>query len=141
MTAGFATAASDRLTLAKAGFSIAALEGTQALAMLLSPSDGFAANVNVQVQPYPGTLDDYIALSRDQFREIGATVVSQRKSGASTRVVEYTGEVSGSSLHFYSRAEKRGNKVYLATASATAQQRPSLSAKLKACVDSLKTAK
>jgi hypothetical protein len=137
-TAGFATAASDQVALPGAGYSIAPLEGAQALSMVLPASGGFAANVNVQIQPYPGTLDGYISLSQGQFRQAGLTVLNQRKEGSSEWIVEYTGEMAGRSLHWYSRAKMKNGKVYLATATATKEQWPPLSAKLRSCVDSLK---
>ncbi len=137
-TAGFATAASDQFTLPAAGFSIAPLEGAEALLMALPASGGFAANVNIQVQPYAGTLDGYISLSQEQLRQLRGTVLNQRKEGSSGWVVEYTGDMSGRSLHWYARAKMKNGKVYLATATASKEQWPSLSAKLRACVDSLK---
>jgi hypothetical protein len=140
-TAGFATAASDQITLTGAGFSIAALEGCEGLMMLLPSSDGFAPNVGVQIQRYSGTRDEYIALSKDQFPQIRATVVREQKKGPSGWVVEYTGDMVGRSLHWYQRAELKNGEVYLATATATTEQWPSVSDGLRACVDSLKLVK
>jgi hypothetical protein len=121
------------------GFSIQRLEGCQTLMMLLPMSDAFAPNVNVQVQPYPGTLEDYIALSRQQCHEAGWKIVSQKK-GKSSLVIEYRGSMGGPDLHWYSRAELRQKKAYLATATALETQWPSTSRRLKACVDSLRVA-
>ncbi len=141
VTAGFATAASDQVALPGAGYSIAPLQGAEALVMLLPASGGFAANVNVVTQRHPGTLDEYIAPSLAQFRQLGATVLNQRKEGSSEWVIEYTGEMSGRGLHCYARAKLSKGKAYLATATATREQWPSLSGKLKACVDSLELTK
>ena len=136
-TAGLATAASDQLTFRDAGFSIAPLEGSETLMMVLPASDGFAASVNVQIQHYPGALDDYVSLSKEQFRQMGMKVLSERKKGPSGWLVEYMGDMGGRSLHWYAHAELRKDKVYLATATATKRQWPSLSSKLKICIDSL----
>jgi hypothetical protein len=129
------------LTLTDAGFSIAPLEGAQQLSMVLPASGGFAANVNVQIQPYPGALDGYISLSQGQFRQAGLTVLNQRKEGPSEWVVEYAGQMAGRSLHWYARAKLKPGKIYLATATASKEQWPSVSAKLKTCVDSLEVTK
>ncbi len=109
--------------------------------MVLPASGGFAANVNVQIQPYPGALDGYISLSQGQFRQAGLTVLNQRKEGPSEWVVEYAGQMAGRSLHWYARAKLKPGKIYLATATASKEQWPSVSAKLKTCVDSLEVTK
>ncbi len=55
--------------------------------------------------------------------------------------MEYTGDMSGRTLQWYARAELKDGKAYLATATATQEQWPSVSAKLRACADSLTLAK
>jgi hypothetical protein len=135
--AGLATAASDRLTFANAGFSIAPLEGAESVIMTVPAAGGFSPNVNVQAQRYPGSLDDYISLSKGQFRQMSLTVVSERKAGNTGWVVEYTGEMSGRPLHWYSRAVWKRGTVYLATGTASKELWPSYSTRLKACVDSV----
>ena len=56
------TQAQSRLDFPSAGFAIAVLEaepgdvGYIALTMSLPPTDGFAPNVNVQIQPFEGSL-------------------------------------------------------------------------------------
>lgn len=133
-------ATSDRLTFRAGGFSIEPLEGFQVLAMTLPVSDAFAPNVNVQIQPYPGTLDDYVALSKQQSREHGLDIVREAQNGESGYVIEYKGSMAGRDMHWHAKAELRQNKVYLATATALEGQWPSVSDKLKACVDSLQVA-
>ena len=80
-----------QLTFTASGFSIRPLEGWETLTMLLPASDGFAPNVNVQIQPYPGTLDSYIALSKGQLKQMGFQAVREARRGKSGWVVEYTG--------------------------------------------------
>jgi hypothetical protein len=139
--AGLAAAASERLTLPGTGFSVVPLEGCRALIMSLAPSGGFAPNVNVQVQPYSGTRDQYAALSKSQLANLGLALVREQKNGASGWTAEYTGNMAGRDLHWYARAELKGGNVYLATATAAKEQWSSVSPKLKACVDSLRTTK
>jgi hypothetical protein len=139
-----AAESTNRLVFPLGGFSIKPLEApmgnvpNQALLMALPASDGFAANVNVQIQPYNGTLDEYIALSEGQFKTAGFKVIQQTKLSASAVVFEYTGEVQGHALHWYARAEHSSGKVYLVTATAAEAQWKRDSAALKACVDSFR---
>jgi hypothetical protein len=139
-----ASSASGLLHFASTGFSIAPLEAPagdasyQALMMLLPAKGGFAGNVNVMIQPYEGTIDEYASLSLKQFKDAEMKVVQQAKAGKSGYFFEYTGVLQGRALHWYSRAEKSGNHVYLATATATERDWPKQSAQLKACVDSFR---
>ena len=126
------------------GFSIQALEERpgdttrQALVMTLPATGDFAANVNVQIQPFDGSLDEYVALSEEQFQAMGLHSIAQQRLDANTAVFEYTGELAGRRLHWYSRAERAPGRIYLATATATEQQWTTAGARLKACVDSLR---
>jgi hypothetical protein len=134
----------NRLHFPVTGFSIAPLEGVagettrQVLMMFLPPNGNFAGNVNVQIQPYNGTIDEYMALTQKQFKDAGVKVIEQKKVGKSVVVFEYSGELQGQSLHWYARAEKSAGHVYLATATAAEQQWAKQGAQLKACVDSLR---
>ena len=101
-------------------------------------SDGFAANVNVQIQPYSGTLDEYIALSEEQFKAAGFKVVQRSKQGQSAVVFEYVGEMQGRALHWYAKAVHATDRVYLVTATATETQWKREAVPLKECVDSFR---
>ena len=135
---------SERLRFRINRFSIKPLEGQSAsavhqpLIMMLPPSQCFAPNVNVQIQPYRGSLDDYMVLSKSQFKAAKWTLVKEQKLGEDTVVFEFFGAAQGRPLHWFARAQKRGAKVYLATATATLAQWPKLSRKLIACVTSFK---
>ena len=131
-----------RLEFKTHGFSIEALEEpsdatVQALVMTLPATDGFAANVNVQVQPYAGTLAEYMALSKTQLEQVKFKEI-KTDTNDDRCVMEYTGTTQGRALHFYSVAKKRGNKIILATATATQAQWPKVSQKLLRCANSLK---
>lgn len=134
----------NRLHFPITGFSIAPLEAPlgqsphQALMMLLPQTDGFSASVNVQIQPYTGTIDEYLALSLQQFKSAGLKLLQQKTPGKSVAVFEYTGEMEGQVLHWYARAEKAAGKVYLVTATAADEQWSKVSAQLKVCVDSFR---
>lgn len=133
---------SARLEFKTHGFSIEAIEETsestvQALVMTLPPTDRFAPNINVQVQPYTGTLAEYVVLSKTQLEQVKFKEI-KTENKADQYVMEYTGTTQGRALHFYSVAKKRGNKIILVTATATQEQWPKVSQKLLHCADSLK---
>ena len=133
-----------RLRFPVTGFSIAPLEVApgdktcQALVMFLPATGDFAGNVNVQIQPYSGTIEEYTTLTLNQFKNASVKVIEQRKTGKSGVVFEYNGELQGRALHWYARAEKTGGHVYLATATATEEEWAGQGAKLRNCVDSLR---
>ena len=134
----------QRLHFPAAGFSIAPLDAPvdqatrQAVVMLLPAIEGFSANVNVQIQPYSGSLEEYRALTQKQFKEAAVKVIVEKKLGKSVVIYEYSGEIRGQLVHCYARAVKSGEHVYLATATAAEAQWPKQSARLKACVDSFR---
>jgi len=132
-------APSAQPTFSLGAFSIQRLEGCQSLIMLLPTSDAFSVNVTVLVKPYSGTLDDYLALSKQQFHEANWKLVTQKK-GESSWVAESRGSTAGRDRHWYSKVVVHGKKAYTATGVALETQWPSTSRRLKACVDSLRVA-
>lgn len=142
-TVSFA-ASTNRLHFPASGFSIAPLDSPlaqtpqQVIVMMLPPADGFGGNVNVQIQPYAGTLADYVTLSQEQFKAGKLTVLDQRTLGKSVAAFEYMGKLQGRSLHWYARVELFNGNIYLATATSLETQWTKEAAQLKACVDSLR---
>ncbi len=134
------------LVFDEAGFSIKALDappevaGGQPLQMLLPPNNGFSANVNIQIQPYNGTLTQYKSISDSQFKQYGFKPIISKVSKDSV-IFEYTGTMAGKKLHWYSRAYKRGNFVYLVTATEQESNWPKTKKKLITVVDSFKLKK
>lgn len=115
--------AADRYVSDSLGFEISApapgsISGIyQHCLFYLPASDGFAANVNLQVQEYSGTLSEYKTVSESEFERMGLkTIRSAIEQGVFT--VEYSGKMSSHDLHWYAKAFKKGNKVYLITATA-----------------------
>ena len=135
--------AQSRLDFPSAGFSIAALDaaptemGYQVLTMSLPPSGGFSPNINVQIQPFDGSLDDYIALTHEQFDTYGLEMLSEDREDVSV-TWEYSGTIQGMDLHCYARAECTAGKVYLVTGAAYSAQWGTVSATLRSCVDSFR---
>ncbi len=143
LSAGVGRAGSTNVMFfAESGFSIAPLEAPpgrspqQVLMMMLPATNGFAPNVNVQIQPYEGSIDDYAVLSLGQFKKANLKVIHQSKTKDSALVFEYSGEMQGRNLHWYARIQKSGGRAYVATATALEEQWAGFAPRLKACVDS-----
>lgn len=139
----FSTANASTLTFPDSAFSIDSLDATPTLAggspltMRLPAQNGFAPNVNVQIQPYPGTLKQYVELSVSQFSQYGLNVIqSDIKNNIAT--LEYTGVIQGLNAHYYANASKKGNFVYLVTATDSIQNWNNSSQKLIKTVNSFK---
>ena len=106
--------------------------------MSLAPTEQFSPNVNVLIQPYQGSMADFLVLSRKQFKEMNLTIVRDETVGAA-HVFEYKGTMMNRQLHWYARMQASRGFVYLATATAQETQWKDVSDRLKTCVDSLKT--
>ena len=139
------TVTAATIDLPQYGFSIEALDAppstttaTTALMTFLPVSDGFAPNVNVNIQPYPGSMASYVTMSKDQFKQMNWTVVAEKQNGENEWIVEYTGPMQGNELHFYARAVANNGKVYLVTASSKETQWSSVSSLLRKAVDAFK---
>jgi hypothetical protein len=128
------------------GFQIEALDATPnasatttALVLCLPASEGFGPNINIQVQPYTGTIKEYATLSTGQFDELKWKIISEKEIGDNEWSVEYTGTGESGELHFYARAISKNGKVYLATATAKESQWPTVGDTLRQHIDSFKT--
>jgi hypothetical protein len=138
--------ADDTLHFTKEGFSIRSLhppigaQPVQVLSMQLASDGTFASNVNVQIQPFAGTMDDYIKMSLDEFAQLGLTLASKKKTSEDVVILDYTGTMRDLPLHFYARAlrSKAKGVIYLVTGTALASQWAKAAPEIKACVDSLK---
>ncbi len=139
-----AYAGSSSATFNQAGFSINVLDseasnaGSQPLMMMMPALNGFSANVNVQIQPYPGSLEDYKKLSEAQFVQMGLITISSSENGNEIHW-EYSGNMQGKNMHFYSKAIKVGNLFYLATGTDLESNWPKTSNKIKSVINSFTT--
>ena len=125
------------------GFAIDPLVGhdaeqmQQVVTMMLPATGGFSPNVNVQVQPFHGTIEEYLSVSKEQFKAGGITMLSE-KHDAKTATLEYKGTMQGQPLHWYARAFLAKNGLILATGTALESQWKGASAALRKSVDSLR---
>ena len=129
------------LVFEQAGFQIDSLESapgeaiSQPLMMFLPAEGGFAANVNIQIQPYTGTISDYKKLSESQFSQLGIKIIRSELKG-NIVTFEYTGPMNNAMLHWYAKAVKKGNYVYLATATSLDENWTTNKTKLVSSVNS-----
>src|SRR4051812_13939524 len=106
--ASLAFAGEHVVDMSAQGFTISALDpmagtGTyQSLIMMLPASERFAPNVNVVIQDYNGTFEDYMKQSRDEFGKMGAKVLAD-KAGKNEGLFEYVAQQQGREMHFYAR--------------------------------------
>jgi hypothetical protein len=106
---------------------------------LLPPGEKFAPNINVNIQPYGGTLKAYDELSRKQLGESGWKITqSQVDEAHGVITYEYEGKHDGRDMHWYAKAFQKGDRVYLVTGIALAVQWKDVSAKLIQSVDSFR---
>jgi hypothetical protein len=105
------------------------------LVMTLSAEGGFASNVNVQIQQYPQSLKAYLDLTLKQLKQMKWTVIEKKETNDFIEI-EYEGRMQGKKLHWYARAFKKGNSVFLITATSLDSKWKTSSEKLKECVNS-----
>jgi hypothetical protein len=87
-------------------------------AFFAPPADGFAANMNIQVQPLSGSLEDFQRLSVAQFNAMGLESVSTQEIQVDGhRALEwvYRGQLQNRRLKFLSLAVARDGAIYLLT--------------------------
>jgi hypothetical protein len=81
----------------------------------LSAQDDFAANVNLQVQEFNGKIEDYKNLSDEQFKQASLKIIQSSTEGE-IYAVEYAGKMNQYDLHWFAKAFRHKNKIYLVTA-------------------------
>ncbi|MEK6744244.1 MAG: hypothetical protein AABZ15_11560 [Nitrospirota bacterium] len=106
------------------------------IAMFFLPvSDNFSANVNIQKQQFTEPVEAYDTLTMSQFKQFNMTVLNRTIKGNDLRY-EYKGEIEGRTLHWYAKAIKSGQHVYLVTATGLDSQWAQQKALLIKSVDS-----
>lgn len=114
---------------------------TNAIISMGPPSDGFAPNLNVQVQALATTLADYARYSREQLRKEGYLVRAEEsvKLGSEPGVLwYYSGTTNGRPLEFVSVAMVFDQKILLATGAATPAQFKEVGAILRSSILSIR---
>lgn len=117
---------------------------TTAVISMGAASDGFAPNVNVQVQRVGMSLDEFARISRDQFRQVGLTVHAEEQVELGTAqglFWHYSGPMQGRELEIVAVAIRSGKDILLATGTATPEQFREVGPILRASVLSLRAPK
>ena len=108
------------------------------IAMFFLPvSDSFAANVGVQKQKYADTLAAYDKLSLEQMKQMKWNVINHTVK-ENEIIYEYKGSSQNREVHWYSKAIKKGDFIYLVTATALESKWAEQKAELSGMVDSFK---
>jgi hypothetical protein len=134
----------NTIDLPKYGFSIEALDADSGntsatpLILFLPGTEGFAPNINVNIQPFPQSMKDYATLSRSQFEQMKWKIITEKMISDTEWMVEYQGPLEGNDLHFYARAVAKNGKVYLTTGSAKETQWATSGPVIRKHVDSFK---
>jgi hypothetical protein len=82
---------------------------------MLPPSNEFSPNITVIMQPYKGSIENYKVVTDQQLKQANLNVIqSEIKDGI--YAFEYSGSLTGQNLHVYSKAQMKGNHIYLTTA-------------------------
>ncbi len=104
------------------------------------PEDGFAANVNVQIQGEAKSVEEFIAVSRTQFKNYGFTLLSEEKrtvSGREAVAFDFEGEMEGRPLRWMTLAVADAGRMIVATATAPKASFKRYEKALRACLASL----
>jgi hypothetical protein len=115
-------------------------EPRRTLFIKVDQTGGVPANINIQVHQFPGTMKEYMDLSRGQFDQLfekGWKMLSEKQDEKEASC-EVMGTTKGKEYHSYSRAVKEGTKLYLITATALHEQWGSVGEKMRRHVDAFK---
>ncbi|MGH7150908.1 MAG: DcrB-related protein [Planctomycetota bacterium] len=102
--------------------------------------EGFAPNVNVQVQPWTKSLEEFLALSRSQFKEYDLTLLSEEKrkvSGREAVAFDYEGDMQGRPLRWMALAVADAGRVILVTGTVPKGSFETHEKALRSCLASL----
>lgn len=108
----------------------------QLITMPLPSENGFSANVNVQIQPFTGSAEEYLKISQEGLKSMGVKIITE-KTGQGWLLLEAEGEVQGFPLHFYSKAWITKERTYLVTATCLQMEWEAKKGELTKCVESL----
>lgn len=129
-------------TLASPAFPKANQGQSATSVVMTGPSvDGFASNVNVNIQPMATTRKGYLDLSLGEMKQVGLKVNSHRElmvSGKEAILFDYEGKMLGKDLHFLALAVVEKERVILVTCTALAASYKAIEPEFQACLDSFR---
>ena len=117
--------------------AVIAKEPNKVLHVESDRSDGFTPNIVIQIQQFPGTMKEYIEVSNkgwDALFDKKWSMVSETQKGEKEGFMELVG-TKGREFHFYGRAVKQDQKVYIIMATALQSQWATVGDKMRRYVD------
>jgi hypothetical protein len=96
----------------------------------------FSPNVFVQVQPFVGTMKEYIDQSTKSMQDAGYIIRGQLSPTADEWSLEYIAVVNGLAMHWYAKAIHSGYRIYYAAGGVPDELWPAFADILKNCVNS-----
>jgi len=101
-----------------------------------NPRATFSPNVFVQVQPFVGTMKEYITQSTQSMTDAGYIIRGQITPSTDVWSLEYIAVVNGVAMHWYAKAIHSGYRVYYAAGGVPDEMWTALADALKSCVNS-----
>ncbi|MBV1873723.1 MAG: hypothetical protein KUG80_03025 [Gammaproteobacteria bacterium] len=130
----------DELGFKMQSLSNSSMNSHQVVMLTLPPENDFSSNVTVMIQEYDGTLAEYKALTLEQFKKYGISLVNVHLAKKYV-VFEYVGITQGKELHWYAKAIKKEGVILLATGSSLDELWAKDKGKLIKSVNSMKLIK
>ncbi len=96
----------------------------------------FSPNVFVQVQPFVGTMKEYIDQSTKSMQDAGYIIRGQISPSVDEWSLEYIAVVNGMAMHWYAKAVHSGYRIYYAAGGVPDELWSAFGDPLKACVNS-----
>jgi len=115
--------------------------GGQAAMFFAPVRKAFADNLNVVVQATKLSIDEYVELSKGQFKQFDFKLTSEKRmkvSGREAALFEYEGQTQGRDMKWMALAVADGERIFLATGTAAAEDYDSVSKEFKASLESFK---
>lgn len=114
------------------------LHGTILILSYTTSFDDFTPNVNIAIQQFPGTIKEYIKNSIDQCKNANFQILDNEYISDVDALLVYSGAV-GRNLVFYARAVKKGDNIFLITATCRPEDWDNIGKKLVQSVMSFNT--
>jgi len=96
----------------------------------------FSPNVYAQVQPFVGTMKDYIDQSTKSMQDAGYIIRGQLSPSVDVWDLEYMAVVNGVGMHWYAKAIHSGYRIYYAAGGVPDEMWPQFADMIKSCVNS-----
>ncbi|MFV0481874.1 MAG: hypothetical protein ACK5LP_07810 [Campylobacteraceae bacterium] len=91
----------------------------QPVIIFLNPTDPrYTPNINIQVQDFNSTIEEYEKISQETLQQVGGTLIN-KSINRKVLVIEYKIKHGEAEVHYYARAvlDAKTNTIYLATGS------------------------